>query len=120
MYVHGWVPVQAKAGQALDVAVPLRRGVTIQGRVLDPSGKPVAEATMFTRLALVLYFHFDRYFPVPSHAGRFELRGLDPEQTYDVIFLDAHSKLGTVAALSGKAAGGEPVTVCLAPCGAAT
>jgi hypothetical protein len=52
--------------------------------------------------------------------GAFSIAVLDPEATYRLHFLDASGQLGAVAELSGKQAGGEPVTVRLRPCGRAT
>jgi hypothetical protein len=57
-------------------------------------------------------------YPVVVHAGRFELRGCDPEKVYPVYFLDARNGLGAVAEVAGKAAD-QPVTVRLTPCGSA-
>jgi RNA polymerase sigma factor (sigma-70 family) len=122
-YPHGLVPLDLKpGGPPPDVAVTLRRGVSVSGRLLDPDGKPVAEALLFCRLNGWPWF-ID-YHPHLSHRhvrnGRFELRGLDPKQSYPVYVLDAKNKLGAVVTVSGKQAGGEPVVVRLAPCGSAT
>src|SRR5262249_52980484 len=59
-------------------------------------------------------------YPVDVHGGKFEVPGCDPEKTYPVYFLDAKNQWGAVAQISGKQAGGEPVTVHLVPCGSAT
>src|SRR5262249_33306410 len=52
--------------------------------------------------------------------GRFELPCRNPEAPVCLAFLDADHNLGAVAAFAPGQAGGEPVTVTLAPCGSAT
>src|SRR5207244_6869132 len=49
-----------------------------------------------------------------------ELHGCDTEKTYPVYFLDPKDQWGAVAEISGKQAGGKPVTVPLVRCGSAT
>ena len=58
---------------------------------------------------------------VPAEAvdGVFEVRGLDPEKSVPVYFLDPENVCGAAVEVSGKQAG-EVVTVKLAPCGQAT
>ncbi len=94
----------------------------MSGRVVGPDGKPVVEALLFCRLNGWPWF-ID-YYPHLSRRhvrdGRFDVRGLDPDGSYPVVFLDAQNKRGAVAHISGKQAGGEPVVVRLAPCGSAT
>ncbi len=51
--------------------------------------------------------------------GAFEIPVFDPAETYRLHFLDAANRLGGVAELKGKQAGGAPVTVRLEPCGSA-
>jgi RNA polymerase sigma factor (sigma-70 family) len=117
MYAHAVVPIRPRRGTALaPVAVTLRPGVTVRGRLLDAAGKPVRLAFMLSRIDVENYEHVVRM-PVEVRDGRFELHGCDPVATYRVIFLDASGRQGAHAEISGKQAGGEPVTVCLAPCG---
>src|SRR5262249_10659015 len=50
-YAHAFVPLDFKPGaDAHDLAVSLKRGVTVKGRILGPDDKPVTEAMMLTRL----------------------------------------------------------------------
>jgi hypothetical protein len=144
IYYHAVVPVHAKLRtEAKEVAVALRRGVTIKGRLVGPDGNPVKAAVMFVGGHRPSWEK--NLQPVTVHGGTFELRGCDPEKTYRVHFLqyggpvqlsmmaedvggmgvlnlpallDARNKLGAVAELSGKQAGTEAV-VKLAPCGTA-
>jgi hypothetical protein len=126
-YAHALVPLKdVKAGdKRAELAVELRRGVTLKGRVVDPDGKTAAGVMMMTRLTLSPWRRAEHWqfawrgFPVRLSAGTFELRGCDPAETYHVQFLDARNGLGTSVALSGKEAGGEDVTVRLARCGTA-
>jgi RNA polymerase sigma factor (sigma-70 family) len=120
LYPDAVVPLALKAGAgAADVAVRLRRGVTIRGRLLGPDGKPAAGAVLlcWNQLRPDVASWFDA--AVAVRDGRFELRGCDPEKTYPVHFLDAEHKTGATVALSGKQAG-EDVSVRLVPCGEAT
>jgi len=123
-YAHAWQPIEAKGGAKKEIAVSLRRAVTVQGRLVDTEGKPVAEAIMFgqliTQVSTALAHDFGRRASsIAVRAGQFELHGLEPNETYTIYFLDPKTKQGTVAKISGKDAGGEPVTVRLAACGAA-
>jgi RNA polymerase sigma factor (sigma-70 family) len=118
-YAHAFVPLDLPAGGAThEVAVKLRRGVTVKGRLVGPDGKPVAEALMISRLKVLALSTTWRGFADVVRDGRFEVHGLDPAKTYPVHFLDAKNKLGATADLSGKQAG-EEVTVRLASCGSA-
>jgi hypothetical protein len=58
--------------------------------------------------------------PVELLDGAFTIPVLDPQATYRLHLLDSTGQLGAVVELSGKQAGGEPVTVRLQPCGEAT
>jgi hypothetical protein len=99
--------------------VSLRRGVTVRGRLLDADGKPVARAAVYSRLHLDDWDHVVRS-PASAVEGRFELRGCDPAATYRVAFLDAAGRQGAAVEVSGRQAGGEPLTVRLRPCGRVT
>jgi RNA polymerase sigma factor (sigma-70 family) len=113
----GLVPLELAPGSGpKEVAVTLRRGVTVRGRLLDPEGKPVAHAVMVCRL---LHTAVPSLFHVEVQGGAFALHGCDPARDYPVSFLDAENDWGASVTLSGKGAG-TPVTVRLAPCGRAT
>jgi RNA polymerase sigma factor (sigma-70 family) len=106
-----------KEARAKDVAVTLRRGVSVKGRLVGPGGEPVGKALMICRLhvsALSPYWRF----PVEVRDGQFELHGLDPEKSCPVAFLEPEKRWGTTVQLSGKDAGKE-LTVKLQPCGQA-
>jgi RNA polymerase sigma factor (sigma-70 family) len=107
----------APKAEPKELAVTLRRGVTVRGQLLGPDGKPVARALMMHRLHVSIGLGWQ--FPEEVRDGVFEVHGLDPEKTVAVHFLDADKQCGATVELSGKQAG-ETVTVKLAPCGKAT
>jgi hypothetical protein len=102
-----------------DLAVTLRRGVTVKGRVLRPDGKPVADGIGMCRSYLPWGFAFGHNVLV-AQKGDFALPGCDPEKPQSGFFLDVKEQLGAVVELPGKQPGGDPVAVRLAPCGSAT
>jgi RNA polymerase sigma factor (sigma-70 family) len=117
-YPDAAVPVDVPArGEPKPVAVTLRRGSTVRGRLLGPDGKPVARALLLCRLHVPIDLAW--HFAAEARAGAFEVHGLDPEKAVPVYFLDPVRRCGAVVELSGKQAGQE-VTVTLAPCGQAT
>jgi hypothetical protein len=119
-YPDGLVELDLPAKSApKDVTVVLRRGVTVQGRLVGPDGQPVDDALMFHRLNIA-GFDLSWRWPVKLTGGRFAVRGCDPVQTYSVYFLDPEHHWGAVAQISGKQAGAGPVTVRLARCGRAS
>jgi hypothetical protein len=104
-------------GEPKEVAVTLRRGVTVRGRLLGPDGKPVARAVMLHRLHVGVDMSW--HFAAEPRDGVFEVHGLDPDKTVPVYFLDAENQCGAAVELSGKDAS-ETLTVKLVPCGKAT
>ena len=94
----------------------MRRGVTVRGRLLDPAGKPVAQAQMVCRLHKTAV---PSLFEVEVRGDQFALHGCDPGKDYPVYFLDWEHGWGATCTVAGKQADGDPVTVQLAPCGKA-
>jgi RNA polymerase sigma factor (sigma-70 family) len=91
-YYHAVVDVQVKKGDKVtETDVTLRRGATVKGRLLGADDKPVESAVMF-----VAGGHRPRYestmHPVLVRGGSFEVRGLDPDKTYRLLFLE-HARL---------------------------
>jgi RNA polymerase sigma factor (sigma-70 family) len=101
------------------LAITLRRGVTLTGQVLDPDGKPVARALMLCRTYLPRGYLHNNMRPKDVEDGRFELPGCDPDRPAEVFFLDPAHQLGTVVRLSPKELRGQPATVRLQRCGTA-
>jgi hypothetical protein len=100
-----------------EVAVQLRRGVTVRGKLVSKDGQPVAKGLMIHRLNIA-YFDLTWRFPVEVLDSQFEIRGLDPEKSIPVYFIDQKRQWGATVQISGKQAG-KPLTVRLAPCGKA-
>jgi RNA polymerase sigma factor (sigma-70 family) len=101
-----------------EVAVTLRRGVTVKGRLLGPDGKPVASAQIFYRDYIPRGYTTEPMRTLEARAGAFELPGLDPDRPQPVFFIDVKNQLGAVVELPAKA-GKEPLTVRLQRCGTA-
>jgi RNA polymerase sigma factor (sigma-70 family) len=121
LYPDAWVKLDLKPrAEPEELTIKLRRGATVEGRLLGPDGKPVPRASMLCRLhATAGYGHQWQHQPVDVYGGRFKLQGCDPNGTYPVLFLDIDHQWGAAVEISGKQAGAEPVTVHLARCGTA-
>ncbi|MCI0456964.1 MAG: sigma-70 family RNA polymerase sigma factor [Gemmataceae bacterium] len=116
-YPDGLVALDLKPeAKAHEVAVTLRRGVTLKGRVLRPDGKPVDEGALFCHTYLPHGYTLNPVSSLPVRKGRFELPGFEPEKAVPVYFYSGESECGVMTELS--AAKGE-VTVQLKPCGSA-
>ncbi len=107
----------------IELTIPLQRGVTIRGRVVDPKGQPVAMASILTPAYPRLEFSHSA--PTTAWArpvidGRFELQGCDPNKPRRVYVLDAEHQWGAVVDLDPAQAQREPPTIRLLPCGAAS
>jgi RNA polymerase sigma factor (sigma-70 family) len=143
-YYHAVVGLDLKADEKVkEVNLTLRRGVTVRGRLVGPDDKPIASAVMFVS------GHKPRFegtmHPVHVRGGQFEVRGLDPDKAYRLLFLEhpnmpglmmtteaidsfgqlwlkpllgPANKLGASVEVSPKKVDGELV-VKLAPCGSA-
>ena len=124
MYSHAYAALDLKPGMgSQEVNLVLRRGATVEGRVVGPDGQPVRDAWIFSRLILDPSREAARYWTGSYHGklsnGRFEIHGLAPDAEVPVYFLEPERKLGAVVNLSVKSAAGGPVTVRLEPCGSA-
>jgi hypothetical protein len=87
-YHHAVVAVDVKKGDKVkEVAVTLRRGVTVKGRLVGPDDKPVASAVLFVGGGHRPRFESTMQ-PIHVRGGRFEVRGLDPDKTYRLLFLE--------------------------------
>jgi hypothetical protein len=101
------------------VALKLRRGVTVSGRLLTPEGKPVARAQLLCQSYIPYGTHLNRVPVLPVGKGKFELPGYDVAHPLPVYFLDAENQLGAMVRFSAKEVDGKAV-VKLQPCGSAT
>jgi hypothetical protein len=124
MYSHAYTSLDLKASIGdREVNLVLRRGATVEGRVVGPDGQPIRDAWMFGRLILDPRLGAWRSWSGREHGrvqnGRFAIHGLDPKTEVPVHFLDPKRKLGGVVNFSGKSAASGPVTVRLERSGAA-
>ena len=124
MYSHAYAALDLKPGMgSQEVNLVVRRGATVEGRVVGPDGQPVRDAWIFSRLILDpsrgAWMDWTGSYHGKVRNGRFEIRGLAPDAEVPVYFLEPERKLGAVVNLSAKSAAGGPVTVRLEPCGSA-
>jgi RNA polymerase sigma factor (sigma-70 family) len=101
------------------VAVTLRRGVTLTGRVVGPDGKPARGVQIFYRSYIPQGYITEPVRTLAAPDGNFTLPGLDPDRPQPVFFLDAERQLGARVELPAKASKG-PLTVRLQRCGSAS
>ncbi len=117
-YAQALVPITAQKGrEPVEVAIALRSGVTLKGRVLDPDGAPVAEGAIITRFNVSAQAHRWGGSTIPVRDGQFVLPGLEPDRPYRVLVRDAKNRYGASVELTGRTSDNEPVTIRLAPCG---
>jgi hypothetical protein len=124
LYSHAHSALDLRPGTgSQEVNLVLRRGATVEGRLVGPEGQPVRDAWIFSRLTLDPSGEAARYWTGLYHGkvsdGAFAIRGLGLDGEVPVYFLEPERKLGAVVNLSVKSAPGGPVTVRLEPCGAA-
>ena len=79
--------------KVVDVSIPLRRGVTFEGRVVGPDGQAVPTGSIYSEAVDSAGFSFD-FSELPIEKGRFVLRGLDPEKTFFALVFDSKRQLG--------------------------
>ena len=110
---HGFARVDVSAEKDKDppeTRITLRKGVTLETRVVGPDGAPLDMVTVCCVERSAGPVGSPR--PVPQE-GRFRLVGADPERTYRAFFLEAKRRLGAVADLKFDPKG--PAVVQLQP-----
>jgi RNA polymerase sigma factor (sigma-70 family) len=113
-------PLNLKAGATEhEVALTLRRGVTVRGKLAGPDGQPVPDAVMFCHTLVGSRFT-TRVNGWRITDGSFELPGCDPDRPVRALFLAPKAGFGAAVELSGKRDADRPVTVRLQRCGSAT
>jgi hypothetical protein len=120
-YAHASVPLDVNADVSPSpITVFLHRSVPIRGRLVDPSGKPVKQALMLSRLCVSNDIAGFSGWPATVADGQFELCGLDRQESAQVLFLDPKNRIGATVEISGEPRGDEPLVIQLRPCGQAT
>ena len=101
IYPHDIIAYRVQAGESPhELIATLRPGKTVKGRVIDPRGQPVAQASILTRLDVEpMNLTWNKGPSLRVHDGRFELHGLDPEKATPVYFLDAEHQWGAAVEL---------------------
>ena len=117
---HAVIPYEVKAGDPPhEVAVALRPGVTIKGRVEGPDGQTVTDGFILTTLRIEPFNPFWRGdFQVPIRDGRFELHGLAPEGSTRISRSRSRASVGRVGRDLRQAIRRGP-DIRLQPCGQA-
>ena len=118
LYPVGLLALNLDAGtNVADVHIRMRRGRTLQGRVVGPDGQSVPSGKIYSEAIDSPGFASD-FSNLPIQDGGFVLSGLDPEKTFSAFVFEAKRQLGAALALSVPK-DGQPVTVTLHPCGSA-
>ena len=114
-YPHGSITVNIpREGEPKPVEITVRKGVTIEARVVDPSGQVVREVTAFypgIQACLIDVWNQGQEFA----DGIVRIRGADPEKTYRVWFIKPDRKLGAIAELKYDGNAEGPIEVRLQP-----
>lgn len=122
-YPDALVPLDLKPGDSpRDVAVTLRRGVTLRARVETPDGMPAAPFVAMSRSYLKTGFlnWQESWNVLEVRDGCLRLPGCDPDRGGTVWLFDRKHSLGLTHTFSGAEASGPPLTLRLQPCGSAT
>lgn len=123
--LEGLARIDPQSGsKELEVTVPLRRGLTVRGRVVGPQGEVVRNAVLlshsYSRVPHINSQSLMTIWPRPVRDGRFELRGCDPEEPQRVFFLEVEHQWGAAVSLDSAQAQSEPPVIRLLPCVSAT
>ena len=98
-FPHGFAKVDVPVGGDVpELAISLRKGVTLEARIVDPEGKPVDLAVIGCPELTAVGLHGGDM-PGAAFGGKFRLEGADPDRTYRVVALHPKRRLGAAAAL---------------------
>jgi hypothetical protein len=116
LYVHGCARVNVPETEELAaVEIRLRKGVTLEARVLRPDGSPVPWVMAYCRGMGPLSVHMFRWdygWRVDVEKSLFRMTGCDPGRTYRVFFLQPELHLAAALDLKPSA---RPAEVRLEP-----
>jgi RNA polymerase sigma factor (sigma-70 family) len=109
---HGFAAVDLKLGdKPPEIAITLRKGVTLTATVTGPAGQSVGDLQVFCPLEGFAVS------PVKVRGNRLELHGCDAEKSLRVMVFDAKNQWGATVETSKQNAGETPLPIRLAPCG---
>jgi hypothetical protein len=116
LYVHGYAKVNVpEKGEPAAAEITLRKGVTLEARVLRPDGSPVPRVMAYCRgmgPPAVHMFRWDFGWPVDVEKSPFRMSGCDPGRTYRVFFVQPELHLAAAVDLKP---GSGPAEVRLEP-----
>ena len=120
-YAQALIPIEVDRNlEPLAVPIQLRKGTTLECRVLDPEGQPLARGTLATNFNVAgQAFRWGGEL-TPIRDGKAILHGLDPARAYPLVVLDAEHRWGAAIERPANRANAGPLTIRLAPCGSAT
>ncbi len=121
IYCNGMFPLDLAPEQPeFDAGeIKIRRGKTLQARVLTADGRPSTSAVVFTPSAPPPGARVYQIM-IHAHDGQFELTGLDPAAAHVLYVIDASTREGATVKLDPPCNFDGPLTIELAPCGAAS
>lgn len=113
VHAQGYATVVVpEEGEPEPVDVAVRRGVTIEARVVDPEGQPIDVESIYSGNNSISTHAQSRARRCPG--GVFKIEGADPGRTYRVLFTNVGRELGGVAELRFEP-GAAPAVVALRP-----
>lgn|GEM_PF-1070606 len=119
-YAQAVTPIEVdRKLEPIEVAIKLKKGGTLEGRVLDPEGKPVERGALVTDFNVSDEANRWGGHRVEIRNGRFLLHGLDLSRPYHILLTDHKHRWGAAVDRSITGMGEAPLTIQLAPCGAA-
>jgi hypothetical protein len=115
VYPHGHVSIDVpKDGTPAPVEIAVRKGVTLQAKVIGPDGQIVKGVTaMYPGIDARLIDIWNQGHDFAD--GIFRIPGADPEKTYRVFFIKPEQRLGAVAELRYDPSRSEPIELKLQP-----
>jgi hypothetical protein len=113
-YLHGYAKVNVpEKGEPAAVQITLRKGVTLEARVLRPDGSPVPWVMAYCRGRGPLSVHSFRWdYGVRFEKDLFRMSGCDAGRTYRVFFIQPELHLAAAVDLKP---GAKPTEVHLEP-----
>ena len=117
-YANAFHKIEVEKGtDTIDAEIEVLPGKTVHGVIVDEDGNSIEKAVILTRLKSWDLSGGWRGDSQSVTGGKFELTGLEPDESYKVHFLDAKRKLGATIELKAT---DEEVKVVLQPCGSAS